>query len=350
MKLSDEVFRELEGELRITEKSKDQLRNKILQNANLSKKRNLRPYGWIAGAICMLFIITSPVYSTTMASIASKILPISIDPSFSENKQNLAIGDTEQLYKLIEKEGYIPSSVGILPPFTIEISLILEDTTLNQAKADLEPTISKYLYDKGYDDYKLKISESTEALSGDQENAKSSIYDKVSEIVKEKFKAYGYAEEAEYELAGLKETWFSYIVTIEMPDHIQESTEIIAAIETEIESQNLDVKDIEVNTFNFEHRQQDDRWGLIASDIYDSMSGKSTFHLTGVSYKVKKGHSYISIRTNLDKRPSEGTIKKIKFAIEEYFALPETKEQIQNDNYTIQFLLMNEKSFLKISN
>ena len=52
-----------------------------------------------------------------------------------------------------------------------------------------------------------------------------------------------------------------------MPDHIQESTEIIADIEKEIESQNLDIKDIEVNTFNFEHRRQDNRWAYIASDI-----------------------------------------------------------------------------------
>ena len=135
-----------------------------------------------------------------------------------------------------------------------------------------------------------------------------------------------------------------------MPDHIQKSTEIIADIEKEIESQNLDVKDIEVNTFNFEHRQQDNRWAYIASDIYDAMAGKSTYQLTGVSYKVRKGHSYVSIKTDLDKPPSGEIIEEIQLAIQEYLALPETKEQIQNDNYTIQLLLKNGKSFVEITN
>ena len=349
MKILDEPFRELEEELRITDKSKDQLRSKILQNAHKNKKRNLKHYGWIAVAICMLFIITSPFYSPTMASMAGKILPISITPNFSDGQHNPDL--TSQLFELVEKEGYTVNSVGITPsPYTIEISLILKDSTLKQATDDLEPKITNYLYENGYDEYELKVSEATEVPPDDQRDEASSLYDNVREIVMEVFASYGYDEEADYELVGLKTSWFSNIVTIDMPDHIQESTEIIAEIEKEIESQNLDVKDIEVNTFNFEHHRQDNRWAYIASDIYDAMAGKSTYQLAGVSYKVKEGHSYVSIKTDLDKPPSEEIIQEIKLAIQEYLALPETKEQIQNDNYTIQFLLKNEKSFVKITN
>ncbi|MCP3742772.1 DUF4030 domain-containing protein [Rossellomorea sp. BNER] len=348
MKFLDEQFRELEEDLRITDKSKDQLRSKILQNAHKNKKRILKPYGWIAVAICMLFIITSPFYSSTMASIAEKIFPISITPSFSDGQNNPGL--TSQLFELVEKEGYTVNSVGITPsPYTIEISLILKDSTLKQATNDLEPKITNYLYEKGYDDYELKVTGVTEAPQVDQGD-ETSLYDKVREIVKEVFASYGYAAEADYELVGLKKSWFSNIVTIEMPDHIQESTEIIADIEKEIESQNLDVKDIEVNTFNFEHRQQDNRWAYISSDIYDAMAGKSTYKLTGVSYKVKEGHSYVSIKTDLDKPPSEEIIQEIKLATQEYLALPETKKQIQNDNYTIRFLLNNGNYFVGITN
>lgn len=349
MKLLDEQLRELEEKLKIADKPKDQLRSKILQNVHKNNKRNLKHYGWVAVAACMLLIITSPFYSPTMASIAGKILPISITPSFSNGQHNPDL--TSQLFELAEKEGYTVNFVGITPsPYTIEISLILKDSTLKQATDDLEPKISNYLYENGYDEYVLKVSKATESHLDDQKDETSNLYDKVREIVKEVFASYGYAEEANYASPGLKHTWFSPIVTIDMPDHIQESTEIIADIKKEIKSQNLDVRDIEVNTFNLEHRMQDDRWAYIASDIYDSMAGKSTYQLTGASYKVKKGHSYVSIKTDLDTPPSEEIIQEIKLAIQGYLASPETKEKIQNDNYTIQFLLKNEKAFLKITN
>lgn len=347
----DEQFSDLEQELKMTDKSKRLLRNKILQNTHISKKRNLKMYTLVATTVCFLILIMSPFYSTTMASLVSKIIPISITPSFSSNQENSNL--TFQLVKLVEGEGYTVSSVGITPsPYTIEISLILKDSILKlkQATDELEPKINNYLYENGYDEYELKFLEVTEASTNDQADDTSSLYDKVREIVKEVFSSYGYTKEADYELAGLKETWFSNIVLIDMPDHIQQSKQIIADIEKEIESQDLDIKDIEVNTFNFEHRRQDNRWAYIASDIYDAMAGKSTYQLTGVSYKVKARHSYVYIKTDLTKSPSEESIQQIELAIQEYLALPDTKEQIQSDKYTIQLLLKNEKSFVKITN
>jgi hypothetical protein len=345
----DEQFSDLEQELKMTDQSKSLLRNKILQNTQISKKRNMKNHTLVATTVCILFLIMSPFYSTTMASLVAKIIPISITPSFSDNQENSDL--TSQLVKLVEGEGYTVSSVGITPsPYTIEISLILKDSTLKQATDDLEPKITNYLYENGYDKYVLKVSEVTEAPTNDQAEDTSSLYDKVREIVKEVFASYGYAKEADYELAGFTKSWFSNTVTIDMPDHIQDSTEIIADIEKEIEAQNLDIKDIEVNTFNFEHRRQDNRWAYISSDIYDAMAGKSTYQLTGVSYKVKEGHSYVSIKTDLAKLPSEEVIQEIELAIQEYLALPDTKEQIQSDKYTIQLLLKNEKSFVKITN
>lgn len=281
MKFLDEQFSELAEELKLTEKSKDQLKRRTLQNVHNSKKHNRKRYVWIAVAVCMLCIIASPFYSPTMASVAERILPISITPSYSDGERDPHL--TSQLLELVGKEGYTINFVGITPsPYTIEISLILKDSTLRQARADLEPKIMNYLYENGYDQYELKITEGTEAPPPRKTD---DTYEKVSEIVKEVFASYGYAKEADYGLAGLKNTWFSSIVTLDMPDHIEESSEIVADIEKEIESQALNVKDIEVSTFNLEHRQQDNRWGGIASNIYDAMAGKSTYQLTGLSIR-----------------------------------------------------------------
>lgn len=349
MNFSDEQFKELDEQLKITDVSKDQLRYKVLHDSKKSKKRNLKYYRWIAAA-CLLFLITSPFYSTTMASIAEKILPISITPSFSNGQHNPDL--TSQLYELVDKEGYDVNFVGITPsPYTIEVSLILKDSTLKQAIENLEPKIMNYLYENGYDKYNLKISEATDAPPRDnQADETSRLYDKVSEIVKKVFASYGYAKEANHELAGLTSSWFSNTVTIDMPDHIQESAEIMTEIEKEIESHNLDIKDIEVKPFNFKHRQQDNRWAYIASDIYDAMAGKSRVQLTGMSYKVKKGHAYVWMKTDLTEPLSEEIMQEIELAIQAYFDLPETKETIQNDPYTIEFLLKNEKPFMDITN
>lgn len=346
MKFLDDQLNELGEELKLIDKSKDQLKRKVLQNVHKNKKRNIKQFVWVAVTICMLFIVTSPFYSPTMASIAGRILPISIAPNYSDSEQNPHL--TSQLLELVEKEGYAINFIGITPsPYTIEISLILKDSTLKQARDDLEPKITNYLYENGYDQYELKISKGTEAPPPPKMD---DTYEKVYEIVKEVFSAYGYAKEADYQLAGLQETWFSNIVLIHMPDHIEESTEIVADIEKEIESQDLNVKDIEVNTFNLEHGQQDNRWGGISSNIYDAMAGKSTYQLSGLSYKVRKGRSYVYLKTNFEQPPSKEIIQEIESAVEDYLALPDTKEVIQDDKYTIQFLLKNKKAFIKITN
>lgn len=71
----------------------------------------------------------------------------------------------------------------------------------------------------------------------------------------------------------------------------------------------------------------------------------------GLSYKVRKGHSYVSIKTDFEQPPSEEIIEKIELSVQDYLALPDTKEVIQDDKYTIQFLLKNgEESFIRIKN
>lgn len=348
MKFSDNQFKDLEKQLKINDASKYQLRSNIVQTVHKSNKRKpKRQMGWIVIAVCFLFLLSSPFYSTTMASVMEKILPISIAPSFSRGEDTQL---SSRLYELVENEGYTINSLGLTPsPYTIEVSLNLKNSTLEQATEDLEPKIENYLSENGYDKYVLKISETNKTFSSDQEDETDILYDRVRKIVKETFASYGYAEEADNELVGLKKSCFSNIITLEMPDHIQESNKIINEIEKEIESQELDVKDIEVNNFNLQHRRQDDRWAFISSDIYDGMVGKSTYQLTGLSYKVKDGHSYVSIKTDYNEPPSKEIIQEIELSIKEYLSLPETREYIKNDEYTIHLLLKNGKDFIEIS-
>ncbi|GKV57028.1 hypothetical protein NCCP2222_29750 [Sporosarcina sp. NCCP-2222] len=347
MKSLDEQLLELEAQLHMTDESKTELRTRILQKAHDKTSRRLTSFGWIAVA-CLVLIFTSPIYSSTAARVVSKIIPLSITSSLNgSNNPDV----TSQLFELVTEEGYEVNFIGVTPsPYTVEVSLVLQKSALHQAIKDLEPKITDYLYINGFDKFDLKISSVTDEEIDPGSGETFGLYDQVREIVKKVFTSYGYAKEADYELAGFEETWFSHIVQIDMPDHIQESDQIIEDIEKEIKAQDLDIKEVKVHTFNLKHRQQDNRWAYVASDLYDAMAGKSAYQVTGMSYRVKKGAAFVKLRTSLDQPLSDGIVEEVKNAINAYFELPETKEQIGDDPFTIQFLLKNEKAFITIKN
>ena len=347
MNLSEENFKELDEGLKIKDDAFKQLKHSILTQAS-QKKRSKKPFVLVLATACMLLFVTSPLYSPVMAKLAAKIVPIEIYPSFTSNRE-----DEGLLTKLVEyltAQGYDVNSIGVLTSNVIEISLISEQLSLKQVEEQLGANVDAFLADNGYDLYDVQFSIVDLA---EQENVRSKnldLYDQARQIVKDVFAAYGYAIEADYELAGMRETWFSNILLIDMPDHIKESKEIVANIQAEIDKQALDIKDIEVTSFNFKHRLQDNRWAYLASDIFDAMAGKSTYQLSELSYSVKKGHTHVYIKTNWSEKPPQTVINEITEAVETYLELPETKSQRRDDLYTIQFLNIDGEAFINISN
>ncbi len=343
----DEQLKELGEDLQVKPQAKDELKRRVLHNMSESGNVRRKKYGWVAAAICLL-VLTSPFYSTTMASLASKILPLDIRSSFSEEGfENLS----GALLKLVEEEGYMVNSVGVTPsPYTIEINLLLDGTTLKKAKEHLLPLVEGYLHENGYDQYKLVFSEADyESFPGGSDE-EISLLDQVSEIVNEVFAAYGYAEEAAQQGIGMNREWGGNIVALGMPDHITEAEEIVADLKKEFKARDMDIKDIELETYNLADRQQDGRWGRISSDIYSAMAGRSAYQVTGLSYKVKKGHSYVWLKTDWKKPPGGELIEEIEAAVRKYLATPETAEHIKDDAYTIQFELKDGTPFAEVTN
>lgn len=343
----DEQLKELGEDLQVKSQAKDELKRRVLQNAAAPRKNHGRKYVWAVAAVCLL-VLTSPFYSTTMAGIASKILPLDIRSSLSDGGgTNL----TRDLYEMVEKEGYMLNSVGVTPsPYTIEINLILDGGTLKDAQDHLTPLVETYLNENGYDQYELVFSEMEEMPSYEDADETGILLERINDIAVEIFTAYGYAEEAAQLGIGLNKTEPAYTATLDMPDHITEADKIVADMKKEFKERDIKIKGIEVQTFNLAHRQQDNRWGMIASDIYDAMAGKSAYQVSGLSYKVKKGHTYVWLKTDFTKRPGGELIREIEEAVQKYLAAPETAEIIQNDAYTIQLLLKDKTPFLEVTN
>lgn len=346
--LNDQL-KELNEELHIDAKHQQALKQRILLQQTVTKRTYKKR--WLAVAtMCLLFLL-SPFYSSTMANLAAKILPLDIQPSYSESEAMKA-HITGQISELVQQEGYEVSFVGTTySPFTIEIGVELTDTRLKDIKKHLQPLVETFLYENGIDDYKLLITkaEHSEVIS-ESDATKRDVYEQVSQIVKDVFTTFGYEKEANYELAGFTKKWFSSTLIIDMPDHITEQKEIITAIEQEIKTQNLDIQEIEVTTFNLKHRLQSNRWGAIASDVHAALVGKSRYQVSGLSYKVKKGHAHIDLKTSWAQPPTDEITDEITNAINAYLQLPAVQELIGNDPYAIKLLLKNEESFITIMN
>ncbi|MFB7642264.1 hypothetical protein [Peribacillus butanolivorans] len=366
----DSSFKKLNADLMWKTKEKQELKKRIFTDIEKleSQKRNKNPllstrikkvslirkltYSGIALILLLGLFIGSTFVSPAMAQIAAKIMPLKITSSFSAN--NIDENLHQKLIKLIENQGYKVDSIGsIYDPFTIDISLILSNEQLKEAKEQLTPLVKETLSNHGIDDYNLlirniKSSERSTSLSK-RDVKRKVMYDSLRQIVFDVFTKYGYEEEANYELAGLDQTWFSNILLLDMPDHIKERNSIISDIQQEIEAQNLDIKDIKVHSFNLEHQKQDSRWSYIASDLHESLAGKSTYKVTGLSYQVKKGHAYIDLGTNWTTTPSTQLLDELENAIKTYLALPDVKKQMQGNPYTIKLLMENGEDFMVIS-
>ena len=142
---------------------------------------------------------------------------------------------------------------------------------------------------------------------------------------------------------------FSYILEIDMPDHVKEAEAIQDFIIESIAKDDLDIKDVQLRYYNAEHRSQDNRWSYIATEIHGALAGKSIYNVTGISYKVKDGLSQVWIKTAFSERPDEQIISDIETALRTYLTSNEIQETIQSDRYTIQLLAKDKTVLLEVS-
>lgn len=346
----NESFKKLNQRIRIKPEYNDKLRKLILSKSMTDGKRK-RPNkkSWLLVAVAILLLFgSSPFYSTTMASLASKIIPLKIQGSNSFKNDVLHTG----IVQIVEQSGYNVSSVGTTPnPFTVHIVLLKGEDSLSVMKKVIEPEIEKLLSEQGIDQYKLNITAKVEESEEmpEEYHKLSSLMDDVGVIISKAFEMYGYSDLAQHATFGIKEESFSNTLEIEMPDHVKEAEKIQKFVVDSIDKEDLDIKSVELRYYNAEHRSQDNRWGHIVSDIYGSLAGKSIYSVTGISYKVKDGVTHVSIKTGLSDQPNELVLSEIENAIREFLESEEIKDSIQNDKYEIQLLNKDKESLLQIS-
>lgn len=334
MKFSDNDFKQLDAQLKIKQPHLNQLKTSIRLASTQPKRSKKRVWIPTAAFLAML-LVSFPLYSPALAAIVAKVKPLVI----SEQSSSSPILD--ELTTALSTNGYDVSSVGFLTKDNV-IEIALEKNH-DYVLSEIEAIVQSYLAEQGYDLYTIEFVEvkSSNYVS-------NPIFDDVQQIVEDVFTSYGYATEAKYGLVGLRKSLFSNVLLLDMPDHISESAEIVQSIESKIEEQQLDIKKVDVTTFNFAHRMLDDAWGGAASTIYNAMAAQSAYQLEGLSYSVKKGHATIKFKTAWTSKPSDELVKNIEQKIVTYIQSEEVKAFLPKPSYTIRFI-NGENTWLEIS-
>lgn len=343
-------FAKLNQNLRMKSEYHEQLRKHILLESKFAiKKKPSSKKIWLSVIVALLLLLeSSPLYSTTMASLPAKILPLQIPVGNSSTVDSLH----SKIMEILEQSGYEASSVGTRPnPYTIEIVLMKGEDSLVSMKKVLVPQLEQLLYDQGTDQYQLTITlfEGSEELP-ERHRKLGTLMDDVDAIISSAFLTYGYSDLAQHATYGITEGIFTNTLEIDMPDHVKEAEVIQQFVIDSIDNDNLGIKDVKLRYYNAEHRSQDNRWAYIVSDIQAALAGKSVYNVTGISYKVKGGVTNVWIKTALPENPDKQIITDIEAALYTYLASKEIKDTIQSDRYKIQLVNKDEINLLQVSN
>jgi len=343
-------FDKLNQNLRMKPENHEQLRERIMlesKTAIKQKPSNKKIYLSVAVAL-LLLLGSSPLYSTTMASLAAKILPLQIQTGNSSAVESLQ----SKMMEILEKSGYEASSIGTSPnPYTIEIVLMKGEDSLVSMKKVLVPQLEQVLYEQGIDQYQLNITQFEGSEEQPERHRKTGmLMDDVEAIISGAFLTSGYSDLAQHATYGIKEGLFKNILEIDMPDHVKEGEEIQQYVIESIAKADLDIKDVKLRYYNAEHRSQDYRWGSIVTDIHAALAGKSIYNVTGISYKVKGGVTNVRIKTALPENPDKQIITEIETALHTYLASKEIKDRIQSDHYKIHLENKEKTNLLQVSN
>ncbi|MGI2326873.1 hypothetical protein [Planococcus sp. YIM B11945] len=340
-------LKKVDTQLQMDSEQHNLLKKRIVlesRKAPVPLKRKLNKTWLSLAAAIFLLVGFSPFYSTSMASLAAKILPLKIS---SVENQSGSPEFVNGIMEIVSGNGYEMGGLGILPdPYTIDVSVMAGQGDLKEVKENLQPQIEQYLADQGVDKYKLLISvekRSEESDFGDPELLAN--IEKLNLIYKDVLSNLGYPEFAER--SGI--SFSNDTAYIELPDTVKESEEIRSALLTAIQKEKLPIEKVDVQLYNEKEREQNMQWSMIGDEIYNALAGKSAYDVTGYSYGYTGKTGFIEIKTKLSQNTSIDILASIETAIRDYLASDEINTQIAGDGYNIKLLDKNNNSLVKIT-
>lgn len=332
MKIDESLKKEIEEEVEkvqtpsslyeFAKNIKDESEKRVGFETPIGRKKGWRKSKFAVAAIISLGILTGSAFlNPTMAEMASKI------PYIGQIFQKPIY---EVILETLDKEGYKYGGIGMSmwdgkPSFDIELKGTEE--YVKQEEEKVLAILTEILEKKGYDNYRLNISD-TNVISP----VSKEIYEKRDEL----------GEKLMQELQGAGYTIMSvnalgpvFSVYIPIADKAKEVEIYKAAIE--LLKANGTPQQVQVITRDALKEEIEYLWSPVMWSIEEELYLKKEYQVADIKYSYKPEKVSITVMTNME--PSEvntkETVAKIRKEITEFLDSEEIKTMTKNQKYEL---------------
>lgn len=337
---NEDSLKRLNKDLIWNEKQKQKQKDRLMQRMNhleSSKRISYKYIGkhnrWmkrviysgIAFLILIGLLISSAFVSPAMAQIVSKI------PYLNSLFESKPLND--EITEALDKKGYKWDGVGVEnQPKRVSVMIVGSDEYYNEVKSTVKKLIQDILDSRGYDAYKVQITQSIpyeEPTPEEKEQLEK--YNRIYDVVLGVLKGYG------YDSLGQVNDIQPGSISFELPNTEQRTEEIKKQVANTLKQNQLGDFSIKVHTYNPQKREREARWSEVVNTISNGLLAKKEYKVEMVGYSNKPKAFTISIDTSLSSTDSDAknTVDKIEKTVQDFLHSKETKQVIGDDAYRI---------------
>lgn len=332
MKIDELLKKEIEEEMEkiqapsslyeFAENIKEESEKRTDFKKSIGRKKGWRKSKFAVAAVISLGILTGSAFlNPTMAEMASKI------PYIGQIFQKPIY---EVIWETLDKEGYKSGGIGMgmwdgKPYFNIELKGTEE--YVKQEEEKVLTILTEILEKRGYDNYKLKVSD-TDVVSP----VNKEIYEKREELGE---KLMSDLQGAGYTIMSVNALGPVFAVYIPVADEAKQVEIYTAAIE--LLKANNTPQQVQVITRDVSEEELKILWFPAIMSIEEELFLKKEYRVADIRYSYKPEKVSITIRTNmkLSEVDTKETVTKIRKEITEFLDSEEIKIKTENQKYEL---------------
>ncbi|WP_142305364.1 DUF4030 domain-containing protein [Neobacillus jeddahensis] len=311
------------------EKLESKEKNKHLILSNRRKRGNVirkLTYSGIALIILCGLFIGSAFISPVMAEVVSKI------PYLSKIFHSEPINRT--ILRELKEKGYKIAGLGGNGRY-IFISIDGSEQYFQDVHEEVKEIAANLLKANDYDGYKIKVERQIDRpvpATSDRDQAISEAVEiSYDNLIKLQFNVLssGYQH--------LSPNSDKVIINIDIPNTEARIEEIKKIVNESLKAKNIDSYSIKIHKIDLAQREKEAKWNEIFDAIFEGLTAKKEYKVTGFAYSFHPAPLQIIIKTSIkasDKDANE-KVGKIEETINEFLNSEEIQNKINGDPYEI---------------
>nr|WP_251027903.1 DUF4030 domain-containing protein [Bacillus sp. ISL-41] len=127
------------------------------------------------------------------------------------------------------------------------------------------------------------------------------------------------------------------IINIDIPNNEKRTEEIKKIVNESLKEKNIDSYSIKVNKIDLAQREKEAKWNEIFDAIFEGLTAKKEYNVTGFAYSFHPAPLQIIIKTSIKASDKDAIekVRKIEETINEFLNSEEIQNQINGDPYKI---------------